>query len=82
MADSAQSWVAGQTVLLITSPGYKIDRSIWLSSTSNTIFDVDPMISDALWLRGYAQRMTKREHINPPFPTEGNFTRDSFPPGS
>ena len=35
------------------------------------MFDVDPMISDAFWLRGYAQRMTKREHINPPFPDDG-----------
>jgi hypothetical protein len=73
MVDSAQSWAALCTVLLITSPGWRIDKNLWLSVTSNTMLDVDPMISDAFWLRGYAQRMIKREHINPPFPNDGSF---------
>src|ERR1700753_3682894 len=72
-ADSVQSWAAGQTVLLITSPGLRTDKKIWLSVTSNTMVDIDPLIPDAYWLRGYSQRMTKREHINPPFPHDGKF---------
>jgi hypothetical protein len=71
MADSAQSWTAGHTILLITCPGWRIDKKIWLSVTANTMFDVDPLIPDAFWLRGFSQRLTKREHPNPPFPTEG-----------
>jgi len=67
MADSAQNWTAGHTILLITNPGWRIDKCIWLSVTSNTMFDIDPEVSDAFWLRNFAQRMTKREHTNFPF---------------
>jgi hypothetical protein len=73
MVNSVGSWIPGHTILLITSPGWKIDKKIWLSVTSNTMFDIDPIIPDTFWLRGYTQRMTKREHINPPFPVDGKF---------
>ena len=33
--------------------------------------DVDPFMIDAYWLRGHAQRLTKREHVNQPFPEGG-----------
>jgi hypothetical protein len=71
MADSAQSWVAGHTILLITSPSWRIDKKIQLSVTASTMFDVDPLIPDALWLRGFSQRLTRREHPNLPFPSDG-----------
>ena len=28
-------------------------------------------MADAYWLRGYAQRLTKRDHVNQPFPENG-----------
>jgi hypothetical protein len=55
-------------VLLISSPGWRIDRSTNLSLNANTRVDVDPNLSDALWLRALAQRLMKKEHVNPPFP--------------
>ena len=33
--------------------------------------DVDPYMDDAYWLRGHAQRLTKRDHVNEPFPDGG-----------
>jgi hypothetical protein len=32
------------------------------------MIDVDPLISDTLWLRNFAARLVRREDINPPFP--------------
>ena len=34
--------------------------------------DVDPCMDDAYCLRGHAQRLTKREHVNEPFPDGGS----------
>ncbi|ORY19497.1 hypothetical protein BCR34DRAFT_620953 [Clohesyomyces aquaticus] len=65
--NSASSWKPSHTVLLITNPGWKIDRVAKLSLSANTRVDVDPDIKDAMWLRVFAQRITKKEHINPPF---------------
>ena len=36
-----------------------------------THVDVDPVMRDAEWLRGFAQKMTTREHVNPEFPDDG-----------
>ena len=33
--------------------------------------DVDPFMDDAYWLRGHAQRLTKRDHVNEPFSDGG-----------
>ena len=65
-------WKAGETVLLLEAPGWKIGRGTYLSLTTTTIVDVDPAISDADWLRRWASRQKVREAINPPFP-EGVF---------
>ncbi|SMQ45768.1 unnamed protein product [Zymoseptoria tritici ST99CH_3D7] len=65
---STQKWRAGETVLLIQSPGWKFGRSTYLSFTSSTIVDVDPYIPDADWLRRWSIRQKVREAINPPFP--------------
>jgi hypothetical protein len=71
---SAAPWKPSITVLLLSNPGWRIDRRAWISLTSNTIVDVDPALADTNWLRTFAQRMTRREHVNPPFPnTEFNF---------
>ncbi|KAK3715967.1 hypothetical protein LTR37_006697 [Vermiconidia calcicola] len=63
-----QPWKAGETVLLLQAPGWKIGRSTYLSLTTSSIVDVDPTISDAEWLRKWSQRQKCREAINPPFP--------------
>ncbi|OCK79378.1 hypothetical protein K432DRAFT_299970 [Lepidopterella palustris CBS 459.81] len=73
---SATPWQPSQTVLLISNPGWRIDRKAWISLTANTHVEVDPCIADAVWLRSFAQRLTKREHINPPYP-EGVFDTES-----
>lgn len=65
-------WKAGETVLLLESPGWKFGRGTYLSLTTTTITDVDPKIADADWLRCWAMRHNIREAINPPFP-EGVF---------
>ncbi|KAF6232815.1 hypothetical protein HO173_009029 [Letharia columbiana] len=65
-------WKTSYTVLLITRPGLYGDGRPLLSLTNNTHVDVDPCMTDAYWLRGHAQRLTKREHVNQPFP-EGVF---------
>jgi hypothetical protein len=68
---STVSWQPSHTVLLITNPGWKTDRTAWISLTANTHVDVDPCFSDVAWLRSFARRLTKREHVNPPFPEGG-----------
>lgn len=73
MTASASSWRPSHTVLLITRPGWRIERSTYISLTSNTLVDVDPAMPDTLWLRSFAARLTRREDINPPFPTEEKF---------
>ena len=39
-----------------------------LSLNANSRIDVDPDTGDARRLRALAQRMIRREHVNPPFP--------------
>ena len=35
--------------------------------------DIDPAFNDAVWLRAFAQRLTKKDHVNPPFPERGMY---------
>ncbi|KAF2838088.1 hypothetical protein M501DRAFT_992963 [Patellaria atrata CBS 101060] len=70
--NSVSPWQVSSTVLLISNPGWRIERRAWISLTANTYVDLDPSMTDAEWLRAFAQRLTKRDHINPPFP-EGAF---------
>lgn len=69
---STPLWKAGETVLLLKSPGWRIGRGTYLSLSTTTIVDVDPEMADADWLRRWASRQKIREAINPPFP-EGVF---------
>ncbi|KAF2666878.1 hypothetical protein BT63DRAFT_441918 [Microthyrium microscopicum] len=77
MTASAANWKASHTVLLLTRPGYNPGKSVWLSLKNHTIVDIDPAISDAFWLRAFAQRMIKKSHVNPTIPA-GVFDFDSF----
>lgn len=71
ITSSASSWKVSHTILLLTNPGFKDDRRATISLTSTTHVDVDPCMADAIWLREFAQRLTKREHVNQPFPENG-----------
>ena len=68
---STCDWKTSYTILLISNPTFRHDRRpiIWLSQ--DTHVDVDPCMEDAYWLRGHAQRVAKREHVNQPFPVDG-----------
>lgn len=68
LCDSATSFLPSQTVLLISNPGWRIDKTAKLSLNANSRIDIDPDTGDARRLRALAQRLTKREHVNPPFP--------------
>lgn len=65
---SASSWKPYETVLLIADPGWRIDKTAKLSLNANTRVFIDPAIAEARYLRALAQRLTKKEHVNPPFP--------------
>ena len=34
----------------------------------DTLVEIDPLITDAFWLRGHAGRLTMHEHVNQAFP--------------
>lgn len=71
LAASASSWQPSHTVLLIANPRWTISQRAWLALKADTRVDVDPAFKDAVWLRAFAQRLTKKEHINPPYPEDG-----------
>lgn len=71
LCSSPSNWKTSYTILLITRPGFYGEGRPLLSLTDNTHVDVDPCMTDAYWLRGHAQRLTKREHVNQPFPEGG-----------
>ena len=68
---STAFWKPSNTILLITRPGLYGEGRPSLSLTHDTYVDVDPCMTDATWLRGHAQKLTKREHVNQPFPEGG-----------
>ena len=71
VCSSTVDWRPSYTIFLITRPGLYGDGRPLLSLNSDTYVDVDPLMTDAYWLRGHAQRLTKREHVNQPFPEGG-----------
>ncbi|MCJ1381859.1 hypothetical protein MMC17_004971 [Xylographa soralifera] len=70
MTDSAASWRPSHTILLITSAAFRDGGRPGISMTSSTQVEVDPDMRDAEWLRAFAQRLTKKEHVNQPFPED------------
>jgi hypothetical protein len=68
MCDSASLFVPSKTVLLISNPGWRIEKMAKPTLSGNSRIDVDPDMGDARRLRALAQRLTKKEHVNPPFP--------------
>jgi len=70
VSNSASTWLPSHTVLLIASPGWRIDRTAKLSLNANTQLYIDPNMAEARYVRALAQRLTKKEHVNPPFPSD------------
>jgi hypothetical protein len=68
---AAGVWKPSHTVLLLTRARLATQRRATLGIGDGTWIDVDPAMRDAHWLREYAHGLKKREHVNPPFPTEG-----------
>ena len=68
LCDSASSLQPSKTVLLISNPGWRIEKTAKLSLNANSRVDIDPDVGDARRLRALAQRLTKKNHVNPPFP--------------
>ncbi|KAF2023549.1 hypothetical protein EK21DRAFT_80638 [Setomelanomma holmii] len=79
LCDSASSFTPSKTVLLISNPGWRIEKSAKLTLNANSRADIDPDMSDARRLRTLAQRLTKKEHVNPPFPDINVSHFDSAP---
>jgi len=67
---SASILTPSHTVLLLSNPGWRIDKTAKLSLNANSRVDIDPDLGDARRLRALAQRLTKKQHVNPPFPME------------
>ena len=70
-AASASSWKPSNTILLLSNPGLKAQGKPTITVGQKTYVEVDPFIADAFWLRNFGQSLTKREHVNPPFPKDG-----------
>jgi hypothetical protein len=68
LCDSAPSLTPSKTILLISNPGWRIEKTAKLSLNANSRIDIDPDMADARRLRALAQRLTKKEHVNPAFP--------------
>ncbi len=69
LGTSAACWKPAYTILLLTYASFSGGRRPSLSLNKETYVDVDPLMTDAYWLRGHAERLTKRENVNQPFPT-------------
>jgi hypothetical protein len=72
LCDSATSFQPSKTVLLISNPGWHIEKTAKLKLNGNSRLDIDPELGDARRLRLLAQRLTKKEHVNPAFPSDAD----------
>ena len=68
---SAHSWIPSHTILLISGPSVRGGGRPTISLSGSSIVEVNPEMRDADWLRDFAQRLTRREHVNPEFPLNG-----------
>ncbi|KAJ4990105.1 hypothetical protein SVAN01_04386 [Stagonosporopsis vannaccii] len=68
LCESAAALQPSKTILLISNPGWRIERIAKLSLNANSRIDIDPDTSDTRRLRALAQHLTKKNHVNPPFP--------------
>ena len=72
---SASAWKPSWTLLLIKNSAFRNEGKPRVVITTTTQVEVDPEMRDAEWLRGFAQRLTKTEHVNQAFPEDGHADR-------
>lgn len=65
---SATDWAPSRTILLLFHASFHGGYRASLSMNRDTHVEIDPSIADASWLRTYAERLTKHEHVNQAFP--------------
>ncbi len=73
--NGVRGWKAGETVLLISSPGWRVawtGKGGSVGVTRETMVDVEPVFEDAEWLRKYAVGLWKKDSVAVRFP-EGVF---------
>ncbi|KAL9606503.1 MAG: hypothetical protein Q9179_000330 [Wetmoreana sp. 5 TL-2023] len=68
---STAYWKISHTILLLSSPSFRGDKGPMLGINSDTQVDVDPCMTDAEWLRSFAQKPTTSEAVDVPFPEGG-----------
>jgi hypothetical protein len=70
LIDSAKEWQPGKTILLVSNPGYKVERSGKgsVAIQHSTMIEVEPNFPDAEWLRRYIVGLTKKESLCLEFP--------------
>ncbi|KAL8734632.1 MAG: hypothetical protein Q9181_003132, partial [Wetmoreana brouardii] len=73
---SAAYWKSSYTILLLSNPSFRNDKGPMLGLNADTQVDIDPCMTDAEWLRCFAQKLTASEAVNVPFP-EGVFEVDA-----
>lgn len=71
---SIDTWKPSWTVLLITGPSLYSVHKPSITIRAHTFVEVDPNTSDAAWMRRFAQRLTKRNHVNPTLPFTGKIS--------
>lgn len=69
MIPSASDWTPGHTILLISFPGWRSGSRVCLKS--RTQIDVEPDVSEAEWLRKWAQREGGKSKANEVWPENG-----------
>ena len=65
---STATWKPSNTILLISGAGFKSEQRPSITINTGSSVEIDPDMRDAVWLRDFAQKLTKREHVNQPFP--------------
>lgn len=65
LIESAREWVPGVTVLLLSSPGYKLGYANkgCVSIQYNTMIEVEPRFEGAEWLRRFAASLTRKDSV-------------------
>lgn len=64
MVDSVKLWHAGETILLITNPGWVVNKYNGkgkIGVMKSTMIDVNPDFPDAQWLRNHVSSLRKKE---------------------
>lgn len=72
MVESAKEWQPGQTVLLISNPGFKVGYQAKgsIGIIRQTMVEIEPDFPDAEWLKKYAVGLTKKESLCLEFPED------------